>query len=181
MPPLFTRLLADRLNKQSAISIAEGKAGMVLKPGVAWIAPGDFHMVVQREGTAVKLALHQEAPENSCRPAVDVMFRSVAKNFGANVLAVVLTGMGSDGVLGAQMVRENGGEVYVQDEASSVVWGMPGQTAGAGFADQIYALKDMASEIEVRARKGRLFTRTLGGRQKESSPRESSTPNAARK
>jgi two-component system chemotaxis response regulator CheB len=155
MPPLFTRLLAERLNKQSAITIQEGKSGTVLQPGMASIAPGDFHMTVVRDGLQVKLALNQEAPENSCRPAVDVLFRSVAKQFGANVLAVVLTGMGSDGVLGSQIVRERGGEVFVQDEASSVVWGMPGQTAGSGFADEIFSLKSMAREIETRVRKGR--------------------------
>jgi two-component system, chemotaxis family, protein-glutamate methylesterase/glutaminase len=156
MPPLFTRLLAERLNKQSAITIEEGKAGTVLQAGVASIAPGDYHMVLEREGTKVKLAMNQELPENSCRPAVDVLFRSVAKQFGANVLAVVLTGMGSDGVLGSRVVRERGGEVYVQDEASSVVWGMPGQTAGGGFADEILPLREIASEIETRVQKGRV-------------------------
>jgi two-component system chemotaxis response regulator CheB len=157
MPPLFTRLLAERLNKQSAITVEEGKAGTMLKAGVASIAPGDFHMVVERDGTSAKVVLNQAPPENSCRPAVDVLFRSVAKSFGANVLAVVLTGLGSDGVLGSQLVRERGGEVFVQDEASSVVWGMPGQTAGAGFADEIFPLSAMAREIETRVRKGRVI------------------------
>jgi len=150
MPPLFTRLLAERLDKQCAIRIHEGAPGRTLDPGHAWIAPGDHHMVVERRGTAVQLATNQDPPENSCRPAVDPLFRSVAKVFGPNVLAVVLTGMGSDGVLGAGHIREKGGHVFVQDEASSVVWGMPGQVTAAGQADATYPLASMAHEI-VRA------------------------------
>jgi two-component system, chemotaxis family, protein-glutamate methylesterase/glutaminase len=147
MPPLFTRLLADRLNSQSSLTIQEGTPGAILKPGEAWIAPGDFHMTVERQGTAVRLAMSQNPPENSCRPAVDPMFRSVAKTFGPNVLGVVLTGMGSDGVIGAQHIRERGGQILVQDEASSVVWGMPGQVSAAGLADGTYPLGQIAGEI----------------------------------
>jgi len=150
MPPLFTRLLASRLNSRTSIKVREGSAGEILQPGVAWLAPGDYHMSVQREGTAVKLAMNQGPPENSCRPAVDPMFRSVARVYGGNVLAVILTGMGSDGVAGAQHIREKGGQVIVQDEASSVVWGMPGQIAAAGLADAIYPLSSMAREITRR-------------------------------
>jgi two-component system chemotaxis response regulator CheB len=147
MPPLFTRMLAERLNKQSAIDVHEGEPGKILEPGHAWIAPGDYHMTVERHANGVRLAVNQEPPENSCRPAVDVLFRSVAATFGPNTLAVVLTGMGADGVLGSQMVRERGGRVYAQDEASSVVWGMPGQVAAAGLSDGTYALNSMAGEI----------------------------------
>jgi two-component system chemotaxis response regulator CheB len=155
MPPLFTRMLAERLNKQTTIRVHEGQRGMKLEPGHAWIAPGDHHMTVERHGAAVQLATNQGPPENSCRPAVDVLFRSVAAAFGANTLAVVLTGMGFDGVLGSQVVRERGGRVYVQDEASSVVWGMPGQTAAAGFSDNIFPLNAMAAEIERHTRASR--------------------------
>ena len=157
MPPLFTRLLAERLNKQCAIEIHEGEEGAVLKPGEAWIAPGDYHMTVVRTEGVTKLALQQEAPENSCRPAVDVLFRSVARLYGVSTLAVVLTGMGSDGVKGSQVVKEFGGQVIVQDEASSVVWGMPGQVAGAGLAEGMFPLSGMAKEIDRRVRGGRLF------------------------
>ena len=150
MPPLFTRLLAERLNKQVALKIHEGQAGAALQPGHAWIAPGDYHMTVERNGPRIQLSLNQNAPENSCRPAVDALFRSVAQVFGPSTLAVVLTGMGSDGVLGAQTVRESGGQVFVQDEASSVVWGMPGQVIAAGHADSIVPLRDIAQEIERR-------------------------------
>jgi two-component system chemotaxis response regulator CheB len=163
MPKLFTRLLAERLDKASAISVHEGEPGKKIEPGHAWIAPGDYHMVLERRAAGIHLAMNQNAPENSCRPAVDVLFRSVAATFGANTLAVVLTGMGSDGVLGSQAVREKGGRVYVQDEASSVVWGMPGQTAAAGFADNIYPLRNIAVEIDRHVRASRLSqSSTLG-------------------
>jgi two-component system chemotaxis response regulator CheB len=104
-------------------------------------------MTVEKKGAAVVLALNQRAPENYCRPAVDPMFRAVANSFGASALAVVLTGMGSDGTRGAQLIREKGGQILVQDQASSVVWGMPGQIAAAGLADGTYPLKAMAAEI----------------------------------
>src|ERR1700733_6789717 len=115
MPPIFTRLLAERLASQSEIPVAEGSGGVDLTPGSAWIAPGNFHMSVPRAGLSCRLNLNQNAPEHSCRPAVDPLFRSVAEVFRANVLAVVMTGMGSDGVLGSQRIREAGGEVIIQD------------------------------------------------------------------
>jgi two-component system chemotaxis response regulator CheB len=161
MPPLFTRMLAERLDKQTAIRVHEGQPGASLSPGQAWIAPGDYHMTVERRGMASQLAMNQGPQEHSCRPAVDVLFRSVASAFGANTLAVVLTGMGSDGVLGSQAVRERGGRVYVQDEASSVVWGMPGQVAAAGFADSIFPLRSMAAEIDRHVRGSRQSPKPL--------------------
>ncbi|MGB9202613.1 MAG: chemotaxis-specific protein-glutamate methyltransferase CheB, partial [Terriglobales bacterium] len=106
MPPLFTRLLAERLNVIAPLEVREGKEGEKLRRGQVWIAPGDHHMTVVRKGADFLLALNRDPEENSCRPAVDVLFRSVAQTYGANVLAVVLTGMGSDGTLGAASVRE---------------------------------------------------------------------------
>ena len=147
MPPLFTRLLADRLNSRSPLLVQEGEEGKPLSPGQVWIARGDYHMTVARKGTGVILSMNQESPENSCRPAVDVLFRSVAQTYGANVLAVVMTGMGSDGARGATHIREAGGEVLVQDEPSSVVWGMPGAVVGAGAADKICPLPEISDEI----------------------------------
>jgi two-component system, chemotaxis family, protein-glutamate methylesterase/glutaminase len=163
MPPLFTRLLAERLNKQAAIAVHEGEMGAKLEPGNAWIAPGNYHMTLERHGTAVQLHLSQGAPENSCRPAVDPLFRSAATVFGPNVLAVVLTGMGSDGVQGAQHIRERGGQVLIQDEESSVVWGMPGQVAAAGLADATYPLSQMAGEIVRRVSQQRTAERHVSG------------------
>jgi len=150
MPPIFTRLLAERLGSHSAIPIHEGSAGIVLSPGQAWIAPGNFHMTVKRTAAGSRLELNQDAPENSCRPAVDVLFRSVAEVYGESVLGVVMTGMGSDGVHGAQRIRERGGEVIIQDEASSVVWGMPGLVHAAGQADAVYPLEQLSQEITRR-------------------------------
>jgi two-component system, chemotaxis family, protein-glutamate methylesterase/glutaminase len=147
MPPMFTRLLAERLTAQFAIRVREGSSGTVLQPGEAWIAPGDHHMIVVRDGHQVRLLLHQDPPENSCRPAVDVLLRSVAKVFGPNSLTVILTGMGQDGLRGCEAVREAGGQVLVQDEATSVVWGMPGCVARAGLADRVLPISLLGDEI----------------------------------
>jgi len=155
MPPIFTRLLAERLASKSAFPVEEGSSGITLSPGHAWIAPGNFHMKVIRTGLYARLNLNQDAPENSCRPAVDVLFRSVAKAYGANVLAVVMTGMGSDGVRGAQDIREAGGNVIIQDEPSSVIWGMPGLVHASGLDDACYPLNQLAGEITRRVLRSR--------------------------
>jgi two-component system chemotaxis response regulator CheB len=151
MPPLFTKFLADRLDSQSRIRVEEASAGAKLEPGVAWLAPGDWHMAVERSGQAVLIRTHQGPQENSCRPAADVLFRSVVSAYGGRVLAVVLTGMGQDGLRGCELVKEAGGQIVVQDEATSVVWGMPGYVAQAGLADRILPLDQIAREIVRRA------------------------------
>src|SRR5262249_39350688 len=150
MPPMFTRLLAEGLSAEFPIPVKEGSSGSLLQPGPAWIAPGGHHMIVARDGLQVRTHLHEEPPENSCRPAVDVLFRSVAHTFGRNTLAVVLTGMGQDGLRGCEAIREAGGQVLAQDETSSVVWGMPGYVAQAGLADRVLPLSVLASEIRNR-------------------------------
>jgi two-component system, chemotaxis family, protein-glutamate methylesterase/glutaminase len=147
MPPVFTRLLADRLNRSAQVKVREGQEGERVESGQLWIAPGDRHMAVARKGGDVVLALKQDPPEHSCRPAVDVLFRSVAQAYGANALAVVLTGMGSDGTRGARAIRDAGGEVIVQDEATSVVWGMPGSVVAARLADRICPLTNIVPEV----------------------------------
>jgi two-component system chemotaxis response regulator CheB len=147
MPPMFTRLLAERLTAQSSLRVQEGVSGAVLQPGQAWIAPGDHHMIVVRDGNQVRLLVHQDPPENSCRPAVDVLLRSVAKTYGPNSLSVILTGMGADGLRGCEVLREAGGQILAQDEATSVVWGMPGYVARAGLADRVLPLSLLAGEI----------------------------------
>ena len=150
MPPMFTRLLAERLSAQSPIRVQEASSGCLLKPGDAWIAPGDYHMIVVRDGLQYRLLVHQDPPENSCRPAVDVLFRSVAQSFGADSLTVILTGMGQDGLRGCEALRAAGGQVLAQDEASSVVWGMPGYVAQAGLADRVLPLAMIGGEIVQR-------------------------------
>ena len=155
MPPVFTGLLAQRLSAQNPLPIAEGLADEPLAPGRAWLAPGDYHMGVERNATGVKLVIERSAQENSCRPAADVLFRSVARVYGPNVLAVVLTGMGQDGLRGCEAVKAAGGQVVVQDEATSVVWGMPGFVSRAGLADKVLPLALIAPEIVRRLRAGR--------------------------
>ncbi len=150
MPPMFTRLLAERLTAEHRLKAQEGVSGAELHPGEVWVAPGNHHMIVVRNGTQTRLLLHQDPPENSCRPAVDVLFRSAAKVFGSGVLAVVLTGMGQDGLRGCEAIREAGGQIIVQDEATSVVWGMPGFVARAGLADRVLPLQRLGDEIVQR-------------------------------
>jgi two-component system chemotaxis response regulator CheB len=155
MPPIFTRLLAERLDSQAAVHVAEAAEGAKVVPGGVLIAPGDFHMEAVRDAAGVRVRLQQGPPENSCRPAVDVMFRSAAAAYGAGVLAVVLTGMGQDGLRGCEVVREAGGQVIAQNEATSVVWGMPGFVARAGLAEQVLPLAEVGPAIVTRVRRGR--------------------------
>ena len=155
MPPMFTQMLAERLSKNSKIPTVEAKSGMELEPGKAWIAPGDYHLVIVQEGTKVRTKIHQEPPENACRPAVDPLFRSVASVYGRHSLAVVLTGMGQDGLRGCDAIRAAGGQILAQDEATSVVWGMPGFIVRAGLADKVLPLSLIAGETIRRARNGR--------------------------
>ena len=154
MPPLFTKMLAERLSKNSANKFCEGAEGQILEPGCIYIAPGGLHMEVRREGTTVRVRLHEGPPENSCRPAVDVLFRSVAAVYGPAILALIMTGMGQDGLRGCQHIRERGGRVLTQDEATSVVWGMPGYVTQAGLAEKVLPLPQLGGEIMRRFRLG---------------------------
>jgi len=156
MPPVFTRMFAERLDRSTPLHVVEATDGMELMPGTVYIAPGDKHLVLQRRSTATLTQLSGAPPENSCRPAVDVMFRSVAALFGAAAYATVLTGMGYDGRGGAKVLREAGAEVLAQDEASSVVWGMPGAVVGAGLADEVLPLDRIASALLQRVQVGRV-------------------------
>jgi two-component system chemotaxis response regulator CheB len=149
MPPLFTRMLAQRLDTASRLTVVEATEGEPVTPGKVLIAPGGFHLEVKNRGTGAIAHLTEDPPENFCRPAVDVLFRSVAATYGKNVLAVVLTGMGRDGERGARVIRDAGGEVFVQDEPSSVVWGMPGAVATSGLADRILPLTQVATDLSA--------------------------------
>ena len=146
----FTRHFAERLASQCKIKIVEAVAGQPLVPGHAYIARGDHHLLVARRAGRPCLATNQDEVENYCRPAVDVLFRSVAQVYGAGALAVVLTGMGHDGLAGCSAIREAGGDVIVQDEASSVVWGMPGFVARAGLASQVLPIDELGGELRRR-------------------------------
>ena len=136
----------------------------MLSPGQVAIAPGDFHMSVERDGATVRVATSQGARENSCRPSVDVLFRSVARAFGPHALAVVMTGMGRDGVSGCEEIRAAGGQVIAQDESSSVVWGMPGLVVKADLADEVVSLNGLAAALTDRVSVGRTPAGDLVGR-----------------
>jgi two-component system chemotaxis response regulator CheB len=147
MPPVFTRYLAERLNQISPLPVCEAQDGQPLHAPGAWLAPGGFHMTVVRRERGPAIRLHQGPPENSCRPAVDVLFRSVAETYGGASLAVVLTGMGQDGLRGCEAIAGAGGRVLAQDKSTSVIWGMPGAVANSGLADAVLPLSEMAREI----------------------------------
>jgi two-component system chemotaxis response regulator CheB len=149
MPPVFTKMLAERLSHLPCrIRFEEGADGMPVLSGTVYLAPGGLHMEVRMQRGFPFLHLHDGPQENFCRPAVDVLFRSVAQAYGGDVLAVILTGMGTDGTQGCRTLASRGARILVQDEASSVVWGMPGSVAGAGLADEVLALSDLGRRLQ---------------------------------
>lgn len=150
MPELFTGPLAERLSQRCRVSVREATDGAPVIAGNIYLARGNWHMEVlasPQSGSPATLHLHQGPLENHCRPAVDVLFRSAATIFGPATLAVVLTGMGSDGLAACRIIRARGGTVLAQDEATSVVWGMPGMIARAGLAQRVLPLPAIAPEI----------------------------------
>jgi two-component system chemotaxis response regulator CheB len=156
MPPMFTRLLAERLQADSPLRVTEAAGGVEIRPGMVLIAPGDHHLRVRRANGTVVTSLDQEPHENSCRPAVDVLFRSLAEVYHGDVLSVILTGMGHDGLRGIGLLKAAGAVTLAQDEASSVVWGMPGSVVEAGLADRVLPLDRIAPEIVRLAEGGAL-------------------------
>jgi two-component system, chemotaxis family, protein-glutamate methylesterase/glutaminase len=155
MPPVFTKMFAERLDRSTPLHVVEATDGMELTPGWAYIAPGDHHLVLHRRGTATLTQLSGAPPENSCRPAVDPMFRSVSQLYGASAFAAILTGMGHDGRDGAKVMRAAGSEILAQDEATSVVWGMPGAVVNANLADEVLPLDRIAAFLVARVKNGR--------------------------
>ncbi|MFL6060724.1 MAG: chemotaxis response regulator protein-glutamate methylesterase [Marmoricola sp.] len=147
MPPLFTTMFAERLDRVSALSVREAVEGDVPAPGEVLVAPGGFHARVRRTAGVVRVHLDEGPQENFCRPAVDALFRSAAEVYGGAAAALILTGMGSDGLIGCQLLAEKGARVVVQDEATSVVWGMPGAVATAGLAHDVLPLEDIAGKL----------------------------------
>lgn len=150
MPPVFTRTLAERLDKLSANRVFEGEQNQPVEPGCAYIAPGGKHMEVRKIDGQLRIHLHEGPPENSCRPAVDTLFRSVANTFGDGAVGVILTGMGSDGLLGCRELRERGSHIISQDKESSLIWGMPRAITEAQVAHQVLPLNDIAPAIYKR-------------------------------
>ena len=147
MPPTFTTILAEHISRISGWEAAEGKDGEAVRGNRIYIAPGDFHMVIETRGTEKVIRLNKNPPENFCRPSVDPMLRSIAAAWGRRVLTVILTGMGSDGLKGGQAVIGAGGTVIAQDEATSVVWGMPGAVATAGICSAVLPLPEISQYI----------------------------------
>jgi len=147
MPPIFTAALARNITDNTGWPCAEGKDGESIEAGRIYMAPGDYHMVLKKEGDTARIRLNQEPPVNYCRPSVNPMFRSTVKIFGAKTLATILTGMGSDGEAGAADIAEAGGTIVAQDEETSVVWGMPGAVAMAGVCSAVLPLKEIAGYL----------------------------------
>ena len=147
MPVKFTAILAEHLGSATGCEAAEGVDGEVVKPGRIYVAPGDHHMLVERRGAEVIIRVTSTEPENYCRPAVDPMLRSIAKAYRDKALSVLLTGMGHDGTVGGQAIVDAGGTVLAQDEATSVVWGMPGAAAAAGVCAAVLPLQNIAAHV----------------------------------
>lgn len=143
MPATFTKILAQHIEQQSGVPSVEGAEGMRLERGRLYVAPGGLHMeLVEKDGGAI-IHLNDGPPENFCKPAVDPMFRSAVRLYGRKVLGVILTGMGQDGLLGGKALVEAGGRLIAQDEASSIVWGMPGAVSMAGLCSAVLPLKEI--------------------------------------
>jgi len=167
MPKLFTGALAERLDRCCALRVEQAYENAALRPGTVWLAPGDSHLEVAPRATmpgdteprstasAGRIRLHQQEPLNHCRPSVDYLFFSAARMYGPAALAVVMTGMGSDGLDGARAVHQGGGVVLAQDEASSAVWGMPGRVSEAGIATATLPLSAIGTVLQQRVNAGR--------------------------
>jgi two-component system, chemotaxis family, protein-glutamate methylesterase/glutaminase len=166
MPKLFTSALAERLDKCCALCVEQAYDNATIRPGTVWLAPGDAHMEVaprramtgDRESfqtRSSRIRLHQDEPLNHCRPSVDYLFFSAARMYGAGALALVMTGMGADGLNGARAIYDNGGVVLAQDEATSAVWGMPGRVSEAGIASSTLPLWNIAEILKERVGVGR--------------------------
>ncbi|WP_349593638.1 chemotaxis protein CheB [Thalassospira sp. NFXS8] len=148
MPATFTTILAEHITRLTGLKCGEGVNGENVQPGRVYLAPGDYHMVVEGRGNNRRVALNQNAPENFCRPSVDPMLRSLVDSYGGNLLTIILTGMGQDGMLGGRNVVGAGGMVVAQDEATSVVWGMPGAAAQAGICTAILPIGGIAPYVK---------------------------------
>jgi len=147
MPPTFTAILAEHMTRYAGRTAAEAQDGEVIQPGRIYIAPGGRHLLIEASGNQAVARLSDAPPENSCRPAVDPMLRSLAAVYKRRLLTVILTGMGNDGLKGCETVVEAGGTVLAQDQASSVVWGMPGAVAQAGLCNAVLPLADIGRAI----------------------------------
>jgi len=147
IPAAFSASFANSCNKVTQLIVVEARDRQQILPGHVYIAPGDRHLIVQRDGARYVISLNDGPPVNRHKPSVDVMFRSLAENAGSNAVALMLTGMGDDGATGSGEMKENGAPVLVQDERTSVVWGMPGEVVKRGFADEVLPLSKIADRL----------------------------------
>jgi len=155
IPAAFSKPFAERVNGVSAMSVCEAQDGQYILPGHVYIAPGDRHLLIERDGARYRCRLNDGPPVNRHRPSVDVMFRSVAQNVGPNAVGVILTGMGDDGARGLKEMLDAGTHTIAQDEASSVVWGMPGAACKLGAAELVLPLFRIAEQVLSLTAEGR--------------------------
>lgn len=155
MPAAFTKILAGHLSKATGLNCHKAEDGMPLQAGHVYIAPGENHMLIVKKGGKATVKLTQDPQENFCRPAVDPMFRSLSKEYGPAVLAVILTGMGHDGLEGSKVIVNNGGTILAQNQETSVVWGMPGAVSEAGICHAILPLEGLGSKVKYLVKGGR--------------------------
>ncbi len=154
MPKTFTAILAEHIQKICGLPCKEAAQGDVLRPGHAYVAPGDYHMAFAKKMDDVVIRLNQDPPENYCRPSVNPMLRGLISVYGGDILALILTGMGEDGLQACGDLIRSGGRVIAQDEATSVVWGMPGAVAMGGLCDAVLPLGDMPSWVDKAVKGG---------------------------
>jgi len=147
IPETFSKAFAKRVNSRCAINVTEARDGEMILPGHAYISPGNKHLLVVRDGTRWRCKLNDDVPVNRHKPSVDVLFRSVANSAGSNALGIILTGMGKDGAQGLKDMLDSGAKTIAQDEASSIVWGMPGAAVELGAAEKVLALKSISSQL----------------------------------
>lgn len=148
IPAAFSRPFAERMNNSCAMNVMQATDGQQIIPGHVYIAPGDKHLMVERDGARYICRLNDGELVNRHKPSVDVLFRSMAENVGPNGIGVILTGMGGDGALGMKEMQEVGAETIAQDERSSVVWGMPGEAVRLGGVDQVLPLDEVAEAVK---------------------------------
>lgn len=148
MPPTFTKILAEHISRASGVPCKEAEDGDVLKAGQIYVAPGDYHMLLGLRDDRPTIRIEQGPQVNFCRPAVDPMFSSIVEIYGSGTLAVILTGMGQDGMMGAREVVDAGGTLIAQDESTSVVWGMPGAVATRGLCSAVLPLENIAAHLK---------------------------------
>jgi two-component system chemotaxis response regulator CheB len=153
MPPVFTKSLADSLNRTAAVEVCEAADGEAVVPNKVYIAPGGQHMVLRRSDSGENvIALNENPPEHNCRPSVNVLFRSVATYHGGKILSVVMTGMGEDGCEGVRVMKRQGCIALTQEESTCVVYGMPRAVDDAGLSDEQVPLDQLADRIAALVR-----------------------------